>query len=119
MSNSFSSSLACVSPYISLEISTYTDVFFTSGRQLYSSIISCGTCLSVVIVYYGQSIGVLSKKFLTSSVVNFAFAVEMTLMKRHFIVVRSDVFVLTSSEQSILLPPTVILNSLGSSFWCL
>ena len=58
-SNSFVSSLVCGIPYITLVISTYTKPLFNSGRKLYYSIISCGMCFPGILIYSGQSIGLL------------------------------------------------------------
>ena len=59
MSNSFASNPAFGSPCILSVISMYTNPLFTSGRTLYSSMISCGICLTGIIVYSGRFIGVL------------------------------------------------------------
>ena len=94
--NSFSSSPNCGSPYITLVVSRYTNPLLTSGRTFYSSAILCGMCFTEIVMYFGWSIGVLRSIFLTSAVMNFAFAVDTKMLKRHFIVVRYGILFLTS-----------------------
>ena len=75
--------------------------------MLYSYMVSCGIILVLIFIYSGHDIGVFNL-FSVSTVMNFAFTRDSTMLKRILIVVISAVFVETSSEYSILSPPTVM-----------
>ena len=77
--------------------------------------ISCGMILIDILIYSGLYIGVPRYKFEISSVKYLAPGVDKTDFHKILMVGRSDDGVLTSYRQTILSPPTVSLDLLGSA----
>ena len=77
--------------------------------------ISCGMILIGILIYSGLSIGIPRDKFEISSENCLAPGVDKTEFRNILMVGRSDVGVFTSYRKTILSPPTVSPDLLGSA----